>query len=129
MLKNLFVILFFFNLFYWGALFPESRAEKQKQIEEIDSNIAELKKVKIGLEGRATRLENMGQQLQFDQGLLQDAKRHFEAAAKMRENAAIIQQKIDALEMKKAALLKSIKPVFSELPDKASSPKAKGSSY
>lgn len=92
----------------------EPKLSKQQQIADLDSQIEELEKAKIGLEGKAIKLENQGQRLQFQEGYLQDAKRAFRAAAEFRENAKQIQQQIDDLQVKREALAGAKKPPLSK---------------
>ena len=68
---------------------------------DINSALALLKERKLNAEKNAIYHENQGQRLQFLQGQLQYAKRHFKAAAASRKMAADIQAEIDKLEGQK----------------------------
>ena len=98
-----------FSLFLvFGFLTPlqaEKKLSKAQRVEEIDQQIKELKQAKIGLEGKAVKLENQGQRLQFQEGYLQEAKRALNAAAEFRKNAGEMQRGIDILEAKREELV------------------------
>ncbi len=95
------LLLFFLLL---GAASPPS--SWQTEAESIDQQIEELKELKRGYEGRALSHENQAEQLQFIQGELSEAKRHWRIAEDNRAVAKKIQQDIDELERRKAELLK-----------------------
>ncbi len=92
MFKNFFFVAILLFVSPVATLSAKSHATKN-QIKVLDSQIKELEDVKIGLEGRAVKLENKGQRLQFQEGFLQEAKRTFNAVDKLRENAKQVQKR------------------------------------
>ncbi len=87
-----------------SEVFAEEKLSRQEKIEELTKQIDELEKAKTGIEGKALKLENQGQRLQFQEGYLQEAKRALNAAAQFRENAKILQKKINKLKAQREAL-------------------------
>lgn len=104
MLKKAFLVFLLASLSFLSPLQAEKRLSKKQQVEELDRHIEELKKAKIGLEGKAVKLENQGQRLQFVEGYLQEAKRALNAAAEFRHNAELMQSEIDILEARREEL-------------------------
>ena len=105
MFKKAFLACLFLSLGFLIPLQAEEKLSKKQQVEEIDRHIKELEDAKIGLEGKAVKLENQGQRLQFVEGYLQEAKRALNAAAEFRQNAAHVQDEIDILEAKREELV------------------------
>jgi glutaredoxin 2 len=116
-IKKIFIVtvgffVLFFSLFNARGQAQATVAETQnieepwqKEIKEVNQQIEELRRMKIGYEGKATQLENKAQTLQFMQGQLQDSKRLWNAAESNRQIAKKIQNDIDTLEAKKKAIL------------------------
>lgn len=75
-------------------------------LEEIDSKIYELQKMKLGFEGRALRHENQAEYLQFEQQAVLETRRHLQLAEENRMKAAKVQEQIDLLEKKREKLSK-----------------------
>ena len=78
----------------------------QDQIEQIDTQIKELKEMKRGYEARALRAENQADRLQFEDHFVLETRRYYRIADENRAKAAKIQEEIDRLEDKRADLLK-----------------------
>jgi hypothetical protein len=96
-------------LSFFIPLFAASSAE---QVAEIDARIQELTEMKRGYESKALRHENQAERLQFEDKAYLETRRHLELADENRRKAAKIQEEIDKLEAKKAAILrKSGKPL------------------
>lgn len=68
---------------------------------EIDQRITELREEKRGYEARALYHESVGERLQFVDGELLVARRHFRLAEENRKKAALLQEEIEALEKQK----------------------------
>ena len=79
------------------------------QIQEIDKQINILEEMKRGYEGKAIRHANQAQRLQFIEGELQVAKRHWKLSDDNRKIAIRIQKEIDVLKVQKMQLLKKEK--------------------
>lgn len=77
----------------------------QQQVEHIDQQIADLEDRKLGYEGRALRHDNLAEYQQFENHNYLEARRHMQLADEYRLKAAAVQKKIDALRVKRAALL------------------------
>ena len=71
----------------------------------------ELEEKKKGYEAKAIKHANQGDRLQFVQGELQTAKRHWKLAKENRKIAEKIQKEIDALKLKKLELQKKKDPL------------------
>jgi len=79
------------------------------QIQEIDRKINNLEEMKRGYDSKAIRHSNQAQRLQFIEGELQVAKRHWKLAEDNRKIAIRIQKEIDLLKVQKMQLLKKEK--------------------
>ncbi len=79
----------------------------EKEVEQIDRQIEDLTDRKKGLESQALRHENQAQRLQFRQGELSTARKHWKIADQKRAKAAKIQKKIDKLEEKKKQIIRN----------------------
>ncbi len=88
------IVLFCLTNCYFHPLYGMTRRE-------IDQKIIELKEEKSGYEARALYHESVGERLQFVDGMLLTARKHFRLADENRKKAALIQQEIDDLEQKK----------------------------
>ncbi len=100
---SFFLVLTFFFLGKGSLAFSSSSNEKK--IEQIDRQIESLMDKKRGLESQALRHENQAQRLQFRQGELATAKRHWKIAEEKRVKAAKIQKKVDRLQQKKKQIV------------------------
>ncbi|NGX63035.1 MAG: hypothetical protein KR126chlam6_00441 [Candidatus Anoxychlamydiales bacterium] len=76
------------------------------QIQEIDKKINILEEMKRGYEAKALKHANQAQVLQFIDGELQVAKRHWKLTDDNRQIAIRIQKEIDVLKVQKMQLLK-----------------------
>ncbi len=90
------------------------KKSKGDSIKEIDEKINKLKELKKGYEAKAIRHVNQAQILQFTQGELQTAKRHWKLAEDNRKIAVRIQKEIDELQVKKKKLQKKEKKIFTK---------------
>lgn len=110
--KTIFAILGFFIFIF--AVFMVSKsftyyassAETQNKITLIDQKIEELQAMKRGYEAKALNHANQADRLQFIQGELQTAKRHWKIADDNRRIALQIQKQIDELKVQKMDLQK-----------------------
>jgi hypothetical protein len=86
----------------------------ERQIQEIDGKIDELRKMKRGYEAKALQHESMGQRLQFVEKELLTAKKHWQLADKNRQIARKIEYDIEAYEQKKQELVEALNADMSE---------------
>lgn len=85
---------------------PSPLTSKSQEIQKIDAEIVQLQEMKRGYESRALRHENLAEYLQFDQQAFLEARRHIQLAEENRNKAALVQERIDQLNAKKAQLMK-----------------------
>jgi len=116
--------IFFFTLFTYLAVtlfFSYQHQEKkqcpieeelvvvnqavQTQITEIDQQLEELKRMKMGYLSRARRHEDQAERLQFQDQAVLETRRHLQLAEENRMKADRIQEEIDRLEKEKTKLL------------------------
>ncbi len=71
------------------------------EIESINKKIAELEEMKKGYEARAIKHANNAQRLQFVEGQLQIAKKHWKLADEYKKIVEKIQSEIDELKAQK----------------------------
>jgi len=100
--------VFVFSVFMVTKSFTyyESSAEKQNEISIIDNKIEELEGMKRGYEAKALNHANQADRLQFMEGQLQTAKKHWKLADDNRRIATQIQKQIDELKIQKMDLQK-----------------------
>lgn len=101
--RQIFFYPFFLFLFLWGAF---SYIEENRQIQQIDQQIEELREAKEGYEAKALRHEDQAERLQFEDKAFLEARRHLELAAENRKKAAKIQENIDLLQAEREQLLR-----------------------
>jgi hypothetical protein len=91
-----------------GFAFKSVAYEKsyQNEINEIDNKIDKLENLKKGYEAEAIKHNNIAQRLQFQNGELQTAKKHWKIADENSRISLRIQKEIDALKIKKEKILK-----------------------
>jgi FtsZ-binding cell division protein ZapB len=77
------------------------------EISEIDQEIDKLKNQRNLYLAKATRLQNQGDRLQFENNNLIDARRAWQQAQIHREIATRIQEEIDTLEKRKNQILEA----------------------
>jgi hypothetical protein len=112
--KTFFITFVFFISIFLLFGFSKSFASKsvayeksyQKEIDEIDIKIEKLEKLKKRYESEAVKHKNIAQRLQFQNGELQTAKKHWKLAEENNKIAVRIQQEIDDLKIKKEKILK-----------------------
>ncbi len=78
---------------------------QSQEIKDIDSKITELEEMKRGYEARAIKHKNQAQRLQFVNGELQTAKRHWQLAEENTRIATRIQHQIDDLKVQRQDLI------------------------
>ncbi|MEI6242694.1 MAG: hypothetical protein WCP39_04735 [Chlamydiota bacterium] len=83
----------------------EQREDLNRHIEQTDQQIQELQNMKIGYEGKATRLENQAQRLQFMNKELSTSQKLWRLAESNREAAQKIQEEIDKLHAERSRLV------------------------
>lgn len=79
----------------------------KNEVAEIDKEIDKLQNQRNLYLAKATRLQNQGDRLQFENNNLIDARRAWQQAQIHREIATRIQEEIDQLEQKKIKILES----------------------
>jgi hypothetical protein len=107
-MKNIIVLFFVFftlTIFLPNMSYSISKANKS-EIAALDKKIAELEEMKKGYEAAAIKHANQAERLQFIEGQLQVAKKHWKLADENKKIAAKIQGQIDELKMRKAKLQK-----------------------
>lgn len=80
--------------------------KEHTEIDDINRKIAELEDMKKGYEARAIKHANTADRLQFIEGQLQLAKKHWKLSAESKKIAEKIQTQIDELEAQKQQILK-----------------------
>lgn len=102
--------LFFFSLLSTSpliALVKEQPAENWKiEVQSIDQAIERLTDLRNKELARASRSQNQGDRLQFNNQNLVDARRYWNEADASREIAARYQQEIDQLQSRKQEILR-----------------------
>lgn len=78
---------------------------QSSEVQEIDTQLRELKEMKRGYEARALRHENYAEYLQFEGQAYLETRRHIELAEENRQKAAKVQQEIDRLEARRAKIV------------------------
>ena len=81
----------------------------KSEVGEIDQEIDKLKNQRNLYLAKATRLQNQGDRLQFENNNLIDARRAWQQAQIHREIATRIQEEIDGLEKRKQKILEEHK--------------------
>ena len=81
-------------------------SSRQTRLQQIDAEIAQLKDMKVGFEGKALRAEDQANRLQFEDNYGIETRKYYKIAAQNREKAAKVQEEIDKLEAEKERLLK-----------------------
>jgi hypothetical protein len=81
---------------------------KDQMIESVEKKIKELEEMKRGYESRALKHDSQGDRLQFAQGQLNVAKKHWDLAEQNRAVAKKLQQDIDAYNLKRNKLLEEM---------------------
>ena len=76
----------------------------EQEIKQVEIDIKEVLELKMGYEARAVHHENKAQRLQFMQGQLQVAKRHWNLALKNREIVDKLEEELKILEGKKQSI-------------------------
>jgi len=84
--------------------------DTRSELAEIDQEIDKLTNQRNLYLAKATRLQNQGDRLQFENNNLIDARRAWQQAQIHREIATRIQEEIDILEKRKQKLLQESKP-------------------
>lgn len=79
----------------------------KNEVAEIDKEIDKLQNQRNLYLAKATRLQNQGDRLQFENNNLIDARRAWQQAQIHREIATRIQEEIDQLEQRKLKILES----------------------
>lgn len=79
----------------------------KNEVAEIDKEIDKLQNQRNLYLAKATRLQNQGDRLQFENNNLIDARRAWQQAQIHREIATRIQEEIDQLEQRKIKILES----------------------
>ena len=79
----------------------------KSEVAEIDKEIDKLQNQRNLYLAKATRLQNQGDRLQFENNNLIDARRAWQQAQIHREIATRIQEEIDQLEQRKQKILES----------------------
>jgi len=109
--KVFFITMGFFFLIF--ALFSVTKSyssvlpnKAESELTDIDNQIAELEDMKKGYEAKAIKHANQAERLQFINGELQTAKKHWKLAEDSRRIATRIQKEIDELKIKKLNLQK-----------------------
>ena len=105
MKRTFFLIFSFFLLVSTFVAFTAENPKIAAQIQQIDSQLEELREMKRGFEARALRHENQAEYLQFEQEAFLETRRHLQLADENRAKAAKVQQEIDRLQAKKDQLL------------------------
>ncbi len=100
------MFLGFFSVNKNFHLSAQTQVESWKQeIINIDKQIEDLEKMKMGYEAKAIQHANEADRLQFIEGELETAKKHWQIAEANRDVAKKIQSQIDELKAKKQAIL------------------------
>ncbi|NGX56958.1 MAG: hypothetical protein K1060chlam5_01212 [Candidatus Anoxychlamydiales bacterium] len=77
----------------------------QKEIKNIDNKIEELEKLKRGYKSESIKHKNQAQRLQFQNGELQTAKKHWQLADENSRIVLRIEKKIDELKIQKKEII------------------------
>lgn len=96
---------FIYTLGFFLLFLVLAEASWQQEVKSIDKRIETLKDIKMGYESKVLYHESVGERLQFVDGELLSAKRHFKIADIYREKAKDVQNEIDQLHMQKEKLL------------------------
>jgi cell division protein FtsL len=103
----LIVMIFFIFIFSVFSISKTAYSYSNKidsEIVTIDKKITELEQMKKGYEARATKHANTAQRLQFVEGQLQIAKKHWKLSEEYKEIAKKIQSEIDNLQAQKVKI-------------------------
>lgn len=112
LIKRAFLIVMGFFIFIF-AIFSVSKTGYSynnstiKDIDSINKKIAELEEMKKGYEAAAIKHSNQADRLQFIDGQLQLAKKHWKLADSYKEIAKKIQDEINDLEQQKVKIQKN----------------------
>lgn len=100
--------IFIFTIFMVSKSFTyyASNVEKQSEIILINQKIDELQEMKRGYEAKALNHANTAERLQFIDGELQTAKKHWKLADDNRRIVQQIQKQIDELKIQKIQIQK-----------------------
>lgn len=107
----LMVMIFFIFIFaiFSASKTPYSYNNKiDAEIESINKKIAELEEMKKGYEAKAIKHANNGERLQYIEGQLQIAKKHWKLAEEYKKIVEKIQVEIDELKAKKLKIQENI---------------------
>lgn len=102
--KRTFLLTFSFFLILWG--FSGYTASNTVEVQKIDAEIQELEEMKRGYEARALKHDDTATYLQFDTEAVLETRRHIQLAEENRNKAALVQERIDRLKVKRAELKK-----------------------
>lgn len=90
-----------------GVVVVTTQPAWRNEVAEIDKEIDKLQNQRNLYLAKATRLQNQGDRLQFENNNLIDARRAWQQAQIHREIATRIQEEIDQLEQRKQKILES----------------------
>ena len=90
-----------------NVVFATTQPAWRSEVVEIDKEIDKLQNQRNLYLAKATRLQNQGDRLQFENNNLIDARRAWQQAQIHREIATRIQEEIDQLEQRKQKILES----------------------
>ena len=103
-LKRAFFLTFSFFLILWGITgYSENRSA---EIQKVDGDLQQLQEMKRGYEAKALRHEEQAAYLQFDQQTALETRRHLQLAQENRNKAALVQEQIDRLQIRRGELQK-----------------------
>lgn len=92
-------------LFVFAFLFCSlTQAQKEKQINFLDQQIHDIKDQQLKHRSRAIQSQNLGMRLQFQRNQFTAARQAFNDADEQMQKVEELQQALNALERKKAAI-------------------------
>lgn len=103
MRKTVWGIFFFLLMILWFS--KNAHLTPNEQIQQIDTQIEELKEKKRGYEARAIWNENQGDRLQFEENYIIETRRYYRLAEENQLKAQKVQEEIERLKAKRELLL------------------------
>ncbi|MBI5274577.1 MAG: hypothetical protein HY860_05945 [Chlamydiales bacterium] len=86
----------------------ESQLQQQQQLDYLDDQIKRLENERDTYKAKAVRAQDQGDRLQFENGMLTDARRYWQFADACNEIAAKIDQQITLLKKQRSELIKQM---------------------
>lgn len=96
----------FAGVLYFGTDFAEEEITPNEQVDQIDREIKQMKDLQNRYRAAARRFEDEGMRFQFQADMQQEAKRAYKKAELAKEKVKDLQAQIDALNEKKAEILR-----------------------